>query len=41
MKILITGICGFAGSSIAETLLQSHTNLKIVGLDNFSRKGSS
>ena len=40
MKILITGICGFAGSSIAETLLQSHTNLKIVGLDNFSRKGS-
>ena len=40
MKILITGICGFAGSSIAKALLQCHTNLQIVGLDNFSRKGS-
>jgi len=40
MKILITGICGFAGSSIAKALLQSHSNLQIVGLDNFSRKGS-
>jgi CDP-paratose 2-epimerase len=40
MKILITGICGFAGTSIAKLLLQSHTNLQIVGLDNFSRKGS-
>jgi CDP-paratose 2-epimerase len=40
MKILITGICGFAGSSIAKSLLQSHSNLQIIGLDNFSRKGS-
>ena len=40
MKILITGICGFAGTSIAKSLLQSHTNLQIVGIDNFSRKGS-
>ena len=40
MKILITGICGFAGTSIAKSLLQSHSNLQIVGLDNFSRKGS-
>lgn len=40
MKILITGICGFAGSSIAKALLQSHSNLQIVGIDNFSRKGS-
>ena len=40
MKILITGICGFAGSSIANTLVKSHSNLQIVGLDNFSRKGS-
>ena len=40
MKILITGICGFAGSSIAKSLLLSHSNLQIVGLDNFSRKGS-
>ena len=34
MKILITGICGFAGTSIAKSLLQSHTNLQIVGIDN-------
>ena len=40
MKILITGICGFAGTSIVKSLLQSHSNLQIVGLDNFSRKGS-
>jgi CDP-paratose 2-epimerase len=40
MKILITGICGFAGTSIAKSLLQSHSNLQFFGLDNFSRKGS-
>ena len=40
MKVLITGICGFAGTSIAKTLLQHHSNLQIIGLDNFSRKGS-
>ena len=40
MKILITGICGFAGSSIAKMLLESHSNLQIIGLDNLSRKGS-
>ena len=27
MKILITGICGFVGSSLAETLLQRHHDL--------------
>ena len=40
MKVLIAGICGFAGFSIAERLLESHSNLQIIGLDNFSRKGS-
>jgi len=40
MKILITGILGFVGASIAKTLLNSHANLQIFGLDNFSRKGS-
>lgn len=40
MKILITGVSGFAGISIAKSLLQSYSNLQIVGLDNFSRKGS-
>ena len=40
MKILITGICGFSGSCIAKTLLHHHSNLQIIGVDNFSRKGS-
>ena len=40
MKILITGVAGFAGNAIAKALLESHSNLQIVGLDNFSRKGS-
>tara|TARA_B100000035_G_scaffold125915_1_gene107158 strand:+ start:1924 stop:2982 length:1059 start_codon:yes stop_codon:yes gene_type:complete len=40
MKILITGICGFAGFSITKRLLENHSNLQIIGLDNFSRKGS-
>ena len=40
MKILITGICGFAGSSIAKALLHNQTDLSILGLDNFSRRGS-
>ena len=40
MKIFITGICGFAGISIAKSLLQSHSDLQIAGLDNFCRKGS-
>ena len=40
MKILITGVAGFAGNAIANTLIQSHSNLQIIGLENFSRKGS-
>ena len=40
MKIIITGICGFAGSCIAKSLLQSQISLEIFGFDNFSRKGS-
>ena len=40
MKILITGICGFAGSTIANFLLRYLSNLKVIGIDNFSRKGS-
>ena len=38
--ILITGICGFAGSTLATSLLQHLEGVKIVGLDNFSRRGS-
>jgi CDP-paratose 2-epimerase len=40
LKILVTGVAGFAGSSITKMLLQGHSNLQILGLDNFSRKGS-
>lgn len=42
MKLLITGICGFAGSEIAVTLTQhfDSTTLQISGIDNLSRNGS-
>jgi len=40
MKILITGICGFVGRSVAEQLLAQHEELTLYGLDNFIRPGS-
>jgi CDP-paratose 2-epimerase len=40
MKILITGICGFAGSVLARTLLEHRPGLQLSGIDNLSRKGS-
>jgi CDP-paratose 2-epimerase len=40
MKIVLTGVCGFAGSTIAAGLLEARPGLKIVGLDNLSRPGS-
>ena len=40
MKILISGICGFAGSSLAQGLLDLDSTLEITGLDNLSRAGS-
>ncbi|MGY3211757.1 NAD-dependent epimerase/dehydratase family protein [Mucilaginibacter sp. HD30] len=40
MKILITGICGFVGSSIAKELLKDNPGAEIFGVDNFSRSGS-
>lgn len=40
MTILITGICGFAGSVIARHLLEHSSGLCLVGFDNLSRKGS-
>ena len=39
-KILITGICGFAGSTLAFELKRLFENLEIIGLDNLSRPGS-
>ncbi|HLP09566.1 MAG TPA: NAD-dependent epimerase/dehydratase family protein [Opitutaceae bacterium] len=40
MKLLITGICGFVGSTLANTLLDSVPGLQLVGLDNFIRPGA-
>ena len=40
MRILITGICGFVGSTLAKALLDHQCDLTIVGIDNFSRAGS-
>src|SRR6266481_3457814 len=40
MKIVLTGACGFAGSTIAGALLGARDGLEIVGLDNLSRPGS-
>ena len=40
MRIFITGICGFAGSTLARALLESVENLQIAGMDNFIRPGS-
>ena len=40
MKILITGACGFVGSSVAEALLQKSEGLSIFGIDNLQRPGS-
>ncbi len=40
MKILITGICGFAGGALAFELKRRLENLDIVGLDNLCRPGS-
>jgi CDP-paratose 2-epimerase len=40
MKLLITGICGFVGSSIAEGLLERRAGISILGVDNLMRPGS-
>lgn len=39
MKLLITGICGFVGSTIARALQENRRGLTIFGVDNFSRPG--
>jgi CDP-paratose 2-epimerase len=39
MKILVTGISGFAGSNIAINMLQTEAKNKIIGFDNLSRPG--
>ncbi len=40
MKILITGICGFVGSTLARSWIETESSIVIYGIDNFSRPGS-
>jgi len=40
MKVLITGACGFVGSSVAAALRELDERISITGVDNFIRPGS-
>jgi CDP-paratose 2-epimerase len=40
MKILVTGISGFVGYNLATQMSHFIEDLEVIGLDNFSRKGS-
>ncbi len=40
MKILITGICGYVGSTLASSLLESYPGISIYGVDSMLRPGS-
>ena len=40
MKILITGVCGFVGYSLARALTEHIEGLEICGIDNLSRPGA-
>jgi CDP-paratose 2-epimerase len=40
VKVLITGICGFVGSTVARALQDLDSTIELFGIDNFSRAGS-
>ncbi len=40
MNLLLTGVCGFVGSTLARALLESMEGLAITGVDNLIRPGS-
>jgi len=40
MRVLITGVCGFVGATLARGLRDVWPDLEIAGLDNFVRAGS-
>ncbi len=40
MRVLITGICGFVGSTLAKGFAELNLATEIIGIDNFSRAGS-
>lgn len=40
MKLLITGICGFVGATLAESIRAAGWPCSVLGVDNFTRPGS-
>ncbi|MES2695228.1 MAG: NAD-dependent epimerase/dehydratase family protein, partial [Verrucomicrobiota bacterium] len=40
MRILISGICGFVGSTLARAFSESGSGHELLGFDNFIRPGS-
>ena len=40
MKLLITGICGFVGRTLAKAWIAADSDIAIYGMDNFIRPGS-
>ena len=40
MKVLISGVCGFAGSSLAQHFIERDSGIEVSGFDNFIRAGS-
>ena len=40
MRILISGVCGFVGSSLAECLLERVEGIRIAGIDNLMRSST-
>ena len=40
MRLLVTGACGFAGSTLVRALRAARPDADVVGIDNFVREGS-
>lgn len=40
MRVLISGVCGFVGSSLAHYLIEQDSSIEVSGFDNFIRAGS-
>ena len=40
MKVLISGVCGFVGSSLARYFREHDSTIEVAGFDNFIRAGS-
>lgn len=40
MRLLVTGACGFVGSTLVRAVRQARPDIEITGLDHFIREGS-